>query len=231
MTEAAGEGFAGHDRRSRRARRSSPRCARRAAIARTEPYTHAVPFSHRSGERIEPLISLQWFMAHGGARARPRSPRSRRAGCGSIPRASGGATSTGSATSAPGASRASSGGATRSRSGTAARRPTSARSRPEGDGWERDPDVLDTWFSSGAVAVRDARLARRHAGAARVLPDRRALDRPRHPLPLGRAHGHARPRVHRRACRSPTSTTTRRSSPPTAGGCPSRSARGSTRST
>jgi valyl-tRNA synthetase len=26
------------------------------------PYTHAVPFSHRSGERIEPLISLQWFM-------------------------------------------------------------------------------------------------------------------------------------------------------------------------
>src|SRR5262249_31611729 len=26
-----------------------------------EPYTHDVPFSHRSGERIEPLISLQWF--------------------------------------------------------------------------------------------------------------------------------------------------------------------------
>jgi valyl-tRNA synthetase len=26
-----------------------------------QPYTHAVPFSHRSGERIEPLISLQWF--------------------------------------------------------------------------------------------------------------------------------------------------------------------------
>jgi valyl-tRNA synthetase len=27
-----------------------------------EPYPHTVPFSHRSGERIEPLISLQWFM-------------------------------------------------------------------------------------------------------------------------------------------------------------------------
>jgi valyl-tRNA synthetase len=26
-----------------------------------EPYKHSVPFSHRSGERIEPLISLQWF--------------------------------------------------------------------------------------------------------------------------------------------------------------------------
>jgi valyl-tRNA synthetase len=25
------------------------------------PYTHSVPYSHRSGERIEPLISLQWF--------------------------------------------------------------------------------------------------------------------------------------------------------------------------
>jgi valyl-tRNA synthetase len=31
-------------------------------IARTEPYVHDVPFSQRSGERIEPLISLQWFM-------------------------------------------------------------------------------------------------------------------------------------------------------------------------
>ncbi|HEV3129771.1 MAG TPA: class I tRNA ligase family protein, partial [Solirubrobacteraceae bacterium] len=31
-------------------------------IERDEPYTHDVPFSHRSGERIEPLISLQWFM-------------------------------------------------------------------------------------------------------------------------------------------------------------------------
>jgi valyl-tRNA synthetase len=31
-------------------------------IARTEEYSHDVPFSQRSGERIEPLISLQWFM-------------------------------------------------------------------------------------------------------------------------------------------------------------------------
>ena len=31
-------------------------------IGKQEPYTHTVPFSHRSGERIEPLISLQWFM-------------------------------------------------------------------------------------------------------------------------------------------------------------------------
>jgi valyl-tRNA synthetase len=32
-------------------------------IDHTEPYEHTVPFSHRSGQRIEPLISLQWFMA------------------------------------------------------------------------------------------------------------------------------------------------------------------------
>lgn len=32
-------------------------------ISAEEPYTHSVPFSHRSGERIEPLISLQWFCA------------------------------------------------------------------------------------------------------------------------------------------------------------------------
>ncbi|MFP5388467.1 MAG: valine--tRNA ligase, partial [Thermoleophilia bacterium] len=31
------------------------------ALSGEEPYTHSVPFSHRSGERIEPLISLQWF--------------------------------------------------------------------------------------------------------------------------------------------------------------------------
>jgi valyl-tRNA synthetase len=32
-------------------------------IQRAEPYHHTVPFSERSGARIEPLISLQWFMA------------------------------------------------------------------------------------------------------------------------------------------------------------------------
>ena len=32
------------------------------ALRGSEPYTHTVPYSQRSGERIEPLISLQWFM-------------------------------------------------------------------------------------------------------------------------------------------------------------------------
>jgi valyl-tRNA synthetase len=60
MTEEAGESFAG----------LAVAAAQEAVIAALreegrlraeEPYTHSVPFSHRSGERIEPLISLQWF--------------------------------------------------------------------------------------------------------------------------------------------------------------------------
>jgi valyl-tRNA synthetase len=35
---------------------------RKDLIARTEDLVHEVPYSQRSGERIEPLISLQWFM-------------------------------------------------------------------------------------------------------------------------------------------------------------------------
>jgi valyl-tRNA synthetase len=118
------------------------------AIARTEPYTHAVPFSHRSGERIEPLISLQWFMRmeelaapavtaveDGSLRIHPESQRRRylewlgniRPWCISrqlwwghqIP-----VWYRGEETYV-------------------------GMEAPEGEGWERDPDVLDTWFSSG----------------------------------------------------------------------------------
>ena len=168
-------------------------------INRTEPYTHEVPYSQRSGERIEPLISLQWFMrmdelaAPGDRRRSSDGPRAHpsRGPAPALPRLD-------ARTSARGASRASCGGATRSRSGTAATRPTSAWTRPTGAGWERDPDVLDTWFSSGAVAVRDARLARRDRRAAGLLPDRRALDGARHPLPVGRADGDDGARVRRR---------------------------------
>ncbi len=35
-------------------------------IVAREDYEHEVPYSHRSGERIEPLISLQWFMSMEG---------------------------------------------------------------------------------------------------------------------------------------------------------------------
>src|SRR4051794_17854674 len=61
MTEAAGERFAGMP--VLQAREAVVAALREEGrIARTEPHVHNVPFSHRSGERIEPLISLQWFM-------------------------------------------------------------------------------------------------------------------------------------------------------------------------
>ena len=116
-------------------------------IAGREPHRHAVPFSHRSGKRIEPLVSLQWFMrmdelarpaidavASGRVRIHPEGQRqvyldwmenirpwciSRQLWWGhQLP-----VWYRGEETYV----------------GT---------TPPEGEGWERDPDVLDTWFSS-----------------------------------------------------------------------------------
>ena len=147
----------------------------------------------------------------------------------STPSRSRAATSTGWRTSGRGASRASCGGATRSRSGTAATRPTSATTAPEGDGWERDPDVLDTWFSSALWPFATLGWPERDARAAGLLPDRRPLDGARHPVPVGRAHGDDGAGVHGRHPVRATSTCTRSSRRPTAGGCRSRWARASTR--
>ncbi|MBI5104594.1 MAG: valine--tRNA ligase [Solirubrobacterales bacterium] len=116
-------------------------------IRAREPYTHTVPYSHRSGERIEPLISLQWFMRmdelakpamevvrEGRLRIHPESQSRRylewleniRPWC--ISR----------------------------QLWWGHQIPVWYRGEetycgvqpPEGEGWERDPDVLDTWFSS-----------------------------------------------------------------------------------
>jgi valyl-tRNA synthetase len=60
MTVEAGERFAGLT--VEEARRAVVEALRAEGLIRAEePYTHSVPFSHRSGARIEPLISLQWF--------------------------------------------------------------------------------------------------------------------------------------------------------------------------
>jgi valyl-tRNA synthetase len=118
-------------------------------ISGTDAYVHDVPHSHRSGRRIEPLISLQWFcdmndlagpaievVRDGRVRFHPEVPHkkvyldwlenirpwvlSRQLWWGhQLP-----VWYRGEETHV----------------GVAA---------PEGDGWERDPDVLDTWFSSG----------------------------------------------------------------------------------
>jgi valyl-tRNA synthetase len=61
MTEAAGEPFAGLTVTEARAAVVAA-LEEQGVLRAREPHTHAVPYSHRSGERIEPLISLQWFM-------------------------------------------------------------------------------------------------------------------------------------------------------------------------
>ena len=61
---------------------------------------------------------------------------------------------------------------------------------------KQDEDVLDTWFSLGAVAVLDARLAREDARAVDVLSEQRARHRPRHHLLLGRPHDDDGPPLH-----------------------------------
>jgi valyl-tRNA synthetase len=120
----------------------------RGLIRGEQPYTHSVPYSHRSGERIEPLISLQWFcrmdelakpaidaVTDGRVRFVPAGPHTRvyldwmeriRPWC--ISR----------------------------QLWWGHRLPVWHRGDetyvgeqpPEGEGWEQESDVLDTWFSS-----------------------------------------------------------------------------------
>src|SRR3954469_2354329 len=59
MTDAAGE-FAGMEVEEAR-EAVVARLKEEGRISNIEPYSHDVPHSHRSGRRIEPLISLQWF--------------------------------------------------------------------------------------------------------------------------------------------------------------------------
>ncbi len=60
MTEAAGERFAGLT--AAEAQEAVVAALRdEGRLGGEQPYVHAVPYSHRSGQRIEPLISLQWF--------------------------------------------------------------------------------------------------------------------------------------------------------------------------
>ncbi len=60
LTEEAGERFAGMTVAEAQVTVVAA-LREEGALRAEEPYVHSVPFSHRSGERIEPLISLQWF--------------------------------------------------------------------------------------------------------------------------------------------------------------------------
>ena len=60
MTAAAGEAYAGLTPADCQAKVIDDLRAL-GLIRAEEPYTHMVPFSQRSGARVEPLVSLQWF--------------------------------------------------------------------------------------------------------------------------------------------------------------------------
>jgi valyl-tRNA synthetase len=147
MTDAAPEQFRGMAvDETRRAVVDALR--KEGCISGTQPYSHDVPYSQRSGERIEPLISLQWFcdmrglaqpaiqvVKDGQVRFHPEQPwtgvylnwlENIRPWCVSrqlwwghqLP-----VWYRGDETFV-------------------------GEQAPDVEGWERDPDVLDTWFSS-----------------------------------------------------------------------------------
>jgi len=60
MNENAGEDYAGLTTTEAQERVVAA-LRSRDLITAEEPFPHSVPYSHRSGARIEPLISLQWF--------------------------------------------------------------------------------------------------------------------------------------------------------------------------
>src|SRR4051812_12686110 len=147
MTAAAGEEFAGMTALECREPVGGG-LGRGGFAVRGGPSRHVVPYSARSGERIEPLISLQWFMRMDEL-ARPAIE----------------AVKDGRITIRPERwSRVYLDWLENIRPWCVSRQlwwghqlPVWYRGDetyvgaepPEGEGWERDSDVLDTWFSSG----------------------------------------------------------------------------------
>jgi valyl-tRNA synthetase len=146
MSADAGEPFAGMEALAARAAVVEALEAEGRIEAR-EPYRHEVPVSHRSGERIEPLVSLQWFMDMDEL-ARPAIEAVRSGRVRIHPE---------------GQKQVYLDWMENIRPWVLSRQlwwghqlPVWYRGNetyvgmeaPREDGWERDPDVLDTWFSS-----------------------------------------------------------------------------------
>ncbi|MGI9539465.1 MAG: valine--tRNA ligase, partial [Miltoncostaeaceae bacterium] len=146
MTDEAGKPYAGL---------TPEECARKvvedlraAGVLRSErEYTHEVPYSHRSGERVQPLISLQWF-ADMDALAEPAIAAVRDGRVRFTPERFADVYLTWMENIRP--------WCLSRQLWWGHRLPVWYRGEevyvgveaPEGEGWKQDPDVLDTWFSS-----------------------------------------------------------------------------------
>jgi valyl-tRNA synthetase len=147
MTAEAGERFAGLT--AAEAQEAVTGALREeGALRGEEPYTHSVPFSHRSGQRIEPLISLQWFCRMDDL-ARPAIEAVREGRVRFTPESSGEVYLDWMERIRP--------WCISRQLWWGHRLPVWYRGEeetyvgeepPEGEGWERESDVLDTWFSS-----------------------------------------------------------------------------------
>ncbi len=117
------------------------------ALRDEQPYTHTVPFSHRSGERIEPLISLQWFCRM-DQMARPAIEVVKQGRVRFIPESQGEVYLDWLERIRP--------WCVSRQLWWGHRLPVWYRGEetyvgeepPQGEGWEQESDVLDTWFSS-----------------------------------------------------------------------------------
>ncbi len=117
------------------------------ALGDVHAHTHVVPHSHRSGERIEPLISLQWFCDMSEL-ARPAIDVVKNGEVRFVPERWGRVYLNWMEEIRP--------WCVSRQLWWGHRLPVWYRGEeiyvgetaPEGDGWERDEDVLDTWFSS-----------------------------------------------------------------------------------
>jgi valyl-tRNA synthetase len=117
------------------------------AIRGEEPYIHSVPFSHRSGERIEPLISLQWFCRM-DEMAKPAIEVVRDGRVRFIPESQGEVYLEWMERIRPWCISRQLWWGHRLPVWYRGDETYVGEEPPEEDGWEQDSDVLDTWFSS-----------------------------------------------------------------------------------
>ena len=146
MTAEAGERFAGLTVADARRAVVQELCDQ-GLISRAEEYPHTVPFSHRSGERIEPLVSLQWFMRMDEL-AKPAIDAVKDGRVKFVPERFAKVYLDWMENIRP--------WCISRQLWWGHRLPVWYRGKetyvgiesPRGEGWEQDPDVLDTWFSS-----------------------------------------------------------------------------------